>query len=455
MKLEKNGRYFTIAVYVLLTAFAIALFTALCVNAVSVRNALSHLISIFKPLLYALLLALLLVPVERFFSVRVFSFVEKKKAHPKLRKILSMTATYLLVLLLLIGFVALVIPQVESSYEDLAEKGPRYLTTAQRFLENQLSSFEIFDTVVTIPQRPFAYNKEAVASLDDLRPCLSLSSQLQNPMMAALREVRSSGVSLNLSGMLTGLLDHSYVLLSQAAPILLGALSSLLTEVKNAFLGLIISIYLLASRPKLAAQFRKLLAALFPGKGKERMTRIGQIAYRTFTEFISGKLIDGLIMGMFCFFAMTILRLPYAPLISVGIGVSNLIPFVGPVVGAAVGALIVFLSDPLSALWFLIMILALQQLDMNYIEPKLVGDHSGMPTLLILTAVVVTGGFLGVIGLFIGVPLFAVLYALVSEWIENRLGKKGFPTEMDAYYERDIFHEPPGFSFSSEEKERK
>ena len=160
---------------------------------------------------------------------------------------------------------------------------------------------------------------------------------------------------------------------------------------------------------------------------------------KTFSAFISGKIIDSLIIGTICFIGMHILGLPYVILISVIVGVTNIIPFFGPFIGAIPSTIIMLTVDPIKALYFVIFILILQQLDGNVIGPKILGDSTGLPSFWVMFAIIVGGGMFGFVGMIVGIPAFAVIYTYVTRYVNHRLKSKGLPIETKVYQEVSFF----------------
>ena len=157
---------------------------------------------------------------------------------------------------------------------------------------------------------------------------------------------------------------------------------------------------------------------------------------QVFSGFVRGKLLDSLIIGILCFIGCSILKMPYTPLVSVVVGVTNIIPFFGPFLGAIPSAFLILLVSPLKCLYFIIFIVLLQQLDGNVIGPKILGDSTGISSFWVIVAILVGGGFFGVPGMFFGVPVFACLRMLVKWLMDRRLARRGMPTEASAYVER-------------------
>ena len=153
----------------------------------------------------------------------------------------------------------------------------------------------------------------------------------------------------------------------------------------------------------------------------------------TFSKFIGGKILDSAIIGILTFIILTIFKMPYVLLISVIIGVTNIIPFFGPFIGGIPSAIIILFASPIQALWFIIIIIVIKQIDGNIIGPKILGDSIGISAFWILFSLLVAAKFMGVVGMIIGVPLFAIIYSIIKEVVEDKLRKKGLPVETEEY----------------------
>jgi len=216
-------------------------------------------------------------------------------------------------------------------------------------------------------------------------------------------------------------------------PLLGVMLRDILSSIWNIVLGLIISVYLLIDKEKFYALSKKVLFALF---SKEVANKIVELTHRsndTFGKFLSGKILDSFIIGILTFVILTIVKMPYALLISVIIGVTNIIPFFGPFFGAIPSIIIVMFVSPIKAFWLMLIILIIQQIDGNIIGPKILGDSIGISAFWILFSLLVTGKLLGFVGMVIGVPLFAVIYSIIKEVVEYKLDKRGLPKETEDY----------------------
>lgn len=203
--------------------------------------------------------------------------------------------------------------------------------------------------------------------------------------------------------------------------------------VYNFIIGLIVSIYLLLSKNRLLGHFKKLLYTLCPPTPANRTLEIARYTNRVFKGFLVGKLVDSTIIGLLCFLGTTLLRIPYSLLISIVVGVTNVIPYFGPFIGAIPSALLVLMLDPYKCLIFVIFILVLQQLDGNVIGPKILGNTTGVSSLGVLISILVGGGLFGLVGMLVCVPTYAVLYSLIKGSAEQKLKKNGLPTDTQTY----------------------
>ena len=202
-------------------------------------------------------------------------------------------------------------------------------------------------------------------------------------------------------------------------------------------IGIVVSIYMLASRKQYAAQATKLLYAALPPRHAGNVLEHVRFADRIFGRFIGGKIVDSLIMGAIARVGLRLLNMPYAVLMSVIIGVTNIVPFVGPIVGGIICVFITLIVDPMKALYLGVFVLVLQQVDGNIIGPGILGETTGLSSFWVLFSILLFGGLWGVVGMVIGVPLFAVIYSMVGTWANNRLQKKNLSTKTASYLDMD------------------
>lgn len=392
MKFEWNKRYNTYAAYAVavLIAAVICIFVFLRWDAVG--SLLSKIVGVCKPLIYAIGIAYLLWPLLTFFEKKVFAGLEKLKPRKKTVRILSLVCVYIIFLLALTLFFGTVIPQITSSFTMLMDKMSTYISTAQTWIDDFIGQTTFLDAELV---------NDIVEKLNDL--INQLITWIYNNFRRAI----------------TGVTSYA---------------ANFAAEIWNIVLGIIFAVYFLLFKENLLAQTKKLFVSLLSDTAYEKAEHYARLTDRTFGGFINGKLLDSLIIGILCFILMSIFRMPYTPLISMIIGITNVIPFFGPFIGAIPSAFFVFIADPGMTLWFILLVFLLQQLDGNVIGPKILGDFIGMSPLWIIVSITVMGGLLGVFGMFLGVPTFAVLYAFIKENTEKKLEKKGLPTETDAYY---------------------
>lgn len=386
-KVDWNKKYTTIAVY----AFLVILLSILCIffflNYSDFGGYIKKFFAILSPVLLGILFAYLLNPVVRFFENKAFAFITKNGKKRRLARALSVTCTYVIVLIALTGFVALVVPQIVSGYADLSSNMSNYIKTIQGWLASLAGTNEYISQIVE-----------------------------------------------KLTAYLSDLLGRLSELIAELLPSITKVLSGVITVIKNSFIGIIMSIYFLLAKERLGAQAKKIAKACMNEKKYESFMKNVTVADKSFGGFISAKILDSIIIGIICFFSMAMLGMPYYPLISLIVGVTNVIPFFGPFIGAIPGVFIIFITNPTKALWFIVLIFLIQQLDGNYIGPKLIGSSIGLEPVWIIVSITVMSGLLGFTGMVFGVPLFAVIYAFIKNSVESKLRAKGMPESTSEYY---------------------
>lgn len=204
----------------------------------------------------------------------------------------------------------------------------------------------------------------------------------------------------------------------------IGITSSIVGGVMNFILGSVFSIYLLLQKEELTRQLKRALYAFLPEHRVKRILEVGSLTNRIFGKFVSGQCIEAVILGALCFVGMTIFSMPYAMLVSMMVGVTALIPMLGAFIGSGIGVFLILMVDPMTAVWFLVYIVILQQLEGNLIYPRVVGKSVGLPGLWVLVAVTIGGSLWGILGILVSVPVCSVLYTLLREAINIRLAKK-------------------------------
>ena len=361
---------------ILLITYAVVL-VAFIVKIDAVGGWLSSVISAFKPLLIGFAVAFVLNRPCNFFAGLYGKKLPEKAA--KAARPLAVVTCDLIVVLLLAGVVALVVPELVKSIQTFAGNLSTYAGNFQA----------LYDSIV---------EKLDLQSLADL----NLSSAIREPLSKLL-----SGVLNALTNTLPQFITMTSVLVSGAI---------------TAVLALVFSIYMLSGGPKLTAQCRRLITAYLPERVSDPLLRVLRLTADTFTKYVSGQLIEACILGGLCFLGMCLFRFDYAPLISVVIGVSALIPVAGAYIGGAVAVLLLIMISPLEAFLFLVFLVVLQQLEGNLIYPRVVGTSMGLPGIWVLAAVTVGSSMLGFVGLIASVPVTAVLYTLLRGDLHRREG---------------------------------
>ncbi len=389
-----------------ITAFlvlaAAMLFYYLIFNTKNITRGISRSLQILRPIIYGLILAYLMAPIVNGIENRILVPLWKKmdkeidtQKSRKTRRNISIVATVFLLILLLYLFFANIIPQLMQSLQNLVIQFPIYTKNLQNFINNVLRKNPQLST--TVNALLSNYNSE-VANI--------ISSKIVPMLQETITRVSSNLVS-------------SFV--------------SVLTTLWNLVIGLIVSIYLLASKEHFTAQAKKLVYSVFRRERANQIISDAQFVKHTFADYISGKLIDSLIIGLLCFIGTTCLVMPYSLLVSVIVGLTNIIPFFGPYLGAIPSALIIFMVDPQKTIVFIVFILILQQFDGNFLGPKILGDSTGLSSFWIIFSITVMGGYFGILGMAIGVPIFAIFYAAIRSAMNKSLKKKNLSVNTGDY----------------------
>lgn len=362
------------------------------INLKRVSGVFSYIGGILRPFIIAAIFAYIVNGPMMFFERLFGKLTDKKKPRPVLKRVLAIIAAWVACLAVLVLFFVIIVPDVKVSITTLINNLPGY--------------FESLKTLISTLAGKYGFD---ISYLDSF-----MSFQI------------------TADGVMEIIDKYSDALIPQLANIanLSVQIGSFIADV---IIAIIVSVYLLFSKETLIAQLKKVLYALFRRRFVDACVRVARETHRTFSGFINGKLLDSLIIGILCFIGMSILKYEYALLISFIVGVTNVIPFFGPIFGAVPSVLLLLMIDPWHAFWFAVFVFALQQLDGNVIGPKILGDSTGLPALWVMFAILVGGALWGVAGMFVGVPLFAVIYRFSKEIFENLLKKKNMPESTTAY----------------------
>lgn len=386
MKINWNTKYNTISVYTFIVVCAIIAFYLSISQMSALMNKISHIIVIFKPFIMGFAIAYILDFVLRFYENVVFEIKFFKKFNIKSKRWLGLLFTYVTAFLFIALFIHFVLPQLIDSIVGLVNDIPLYIQDTTKFINGLIDK-------------------------------LDLGEQYQ-------------GV---INENFNNLIDYIIKVATNLLPMLGGLLTALLSSIWNIVLGLIISIYLLIEKERFFALSKKITYAILPKRAAIKTIELTHRSNDTFGKFLSGKILDSFIIGILTFVVLTIFNMPYTLLISVIVGITNIIPFFGPFIGAIPSVIIILFVSPIKAFWFLVIILIIQQIDGNIIGPKILGDSIGISAFWILFSILVAGKFLGLVGMIIGVPLFAIVYSIIKEIIEDKLDKKGLKTETEDY----------------------
>ncbi len=373
----KNDRYFTLCVYV----FLLVLLSAVAIKAIfsfgQTRAFFAGLFRALAPFLIALLIAYILTPFVRRVNWLLHRCFKKLKEKPGM--VLSLLIVYLIAIGLVITLLIYILPEVVNNLADIIRKIP----DAYR---------DLLGLIETLQER---FPNVDFSSITDML------KSTQSDVVASLQDV-------------TG----------RIIPVLYTASVSIVTWLANFVIAVVVSVYMLYGKRPLLRMFKIILYALVPRKRVPLVKEILIDCNHIFSQFVVSKMVDSLIIGILCALLMTILRLPYVFLISVFVGITNMIPYFGPFIGAIPGIVIMLAVSPIKALIFLIMILCLQQFDGLFLGPKLMGNSTGMKPLWIIFAITIGGKFFGVLGMFLGVPVVAIIAYLAERFMSWRLRLK-------------------------------
>ena len=416
MKLHRNEKYVKWGLTALAVIVAGTLFWIIFSNLRGFYGLILDFLEIISALLYGCLFAYLMNPVMK----RVQGWMDKllskrnisERAAKRASKTVGIVVAVLVLLAAMYAIVALIVPNLIESLRQLlsAEQLQSYYDTASKWLENLIADTDF-------------------------------ERWLNQNVGSALELVMEELKKIDITSILSGLTSSVY---------------NVVLAVFNILLGIVAAVYILVFKDKLKAQSKKLTVAVFNADHANRLFELARRTDRIFGGYLIGKIIDAVIVGVITYIGMLIMGMPYAPLIATIVGVTNVIPFFGPLLGMIPSALLLLIDDPLNALYFVIFILILQQIDGNIIENRILGEKLGISDLWVLVAILIFGGVFGFAGMLLGVPIFAVLYMLISDGINKRLKKKRYPVETEAYYSirtvEELPSEPsPSYSFVSVE----
>lgn len=404
MKFEFNKRYATIAVYTFIVLAGVVLFSSFLSNFRTYQSYFQKIFGLLRPFVYGFGIAYILNPILKFVEQDCLTPLVGGHVADKPKRMFSILLTYLLAAGVVAIFVMIILPQLTSSITGLVNSMLNFINSAEmdaliRYMMGLFTDVNLSDTM-------FGYIGQYAS--DIVKNTYSLLTNRLLPMMTNLT-----------TGLASGLL--------------------------NIVLGIIISIYMLADKERFGAGIKRIWYAVLPSSKADWILELAGDANRVFGGFISGKLLDSLIIGIICFLGMSISNfiflsldlsrfiMPNPMLISVIVGITNVIPYFGPFIGAIPSFFIIVIERPLGALVFLAFVVALQQFDGNILGPKILGDSTGLSAFWVIFSITLFGGLYGFVGMFLGVPVFSVIFMLLTRLVRSRLVKRGMPLELGDY----------------------
>lgn len=400
MKKHMDKKYLHAGLTAFLVAVCILVFYWIVTDWNLLFSGVGKVIKVLNPLIYGLVFAFLLAPICNFVELHWFMplckkmFKKRPQSAPRVARGFSVAASLIFGITVVSAIVWLIIPQTYDSIKTLIDDMPGYINSA----------------------------------LADLEKWVKSDSVLEAQLLSVVDSMYNSALDWIQNGLLPRMDD---ILVQVTAGVV-----SVVTVVFDVVVGLVITVYLLADKENFLAQCKKTVYCLFPKHKANGIVKTASFTFDMFGNFITARLIDGVIIGIINYIVMLILGMPYPELISVIVGVTNVIPFFGPFIGAIPSALLILIADnggPLVCLIFIVYTIVLQQVDGNIIGPALLGSKTGIGSFWVIVALLVGGGLFGFVGMVCAVPLFAVLYALLKKAGNARLREQGMQEETTAY----------------------
>jgi len=437
------SKYFLWGLTGFLTVVACILFYFIINNTAKVASFFNGINKIMMPVYFAMIIAYLLAPILNFIENKILYPITRKmkvKDIRRKRKVIrgiGIFITLLVAISFVFGLLFMMISQIVPSITKLLDNYPLYVDNFQQWVKNTLAknptlvNFILDQTGNSSEQIEDYITKDLWTNITKILPFMDNEGNIDWTMM------------------------QEYI------KTILGGVGTAFKVLWNSVLGLMISVYLLAGKEKFAGRSKKLTYSMFKRHTANEIIKDVRFANKTFIGYFGGKVIDSIIIGILCFIGTTCLRTPYAPLVSLFVGITNVIPYFGPFIGAIPSALLIFLVDPMhpwNTILFVIFILVLQQIDGNVIGPKILGDSTGLEGFWVIFAITVFGGLFGIPGMIIGVPLFAIIYAGLKALATRSLNKKKLSSDSVEYIDVDYIDTEGNvhlFDYEAIEKEKK
>lgn len=421
MKFRIDRKYLKIGFIAFLVIAASICFYYLIFHGDRFSVQIKEIARIVSPVLYGIIIAYLLTPlvntIENSFLIPLTIKLKKKSAvtdnNRKHIRVISILFTIILVFFFIYGFFSILIPNIVKSVRSISYQFPYYIQNLTKW------SAKFLDDNPDIERVVFLLFDEYSEKITDF-----LNHSIIPQMEVIVRQV-----SLSMIGLLKALW--------------------------NFIIGFIISIYVMYNKESFAGQGKKLVFALFNTNTANQLIKDVRFTSDTFIGFISGKILDSFIIGCICFAGTSVMEIPYALLVSVIVGVTNVIPFFGPYLGAIPSAFLILMVNPIKCVYFILFILVLQQVDGNLIGPKILGESTGLSGFWVIFSITIFGGIMGIPGMIIGVPFFAVLYAMIRRFANRLLEKRGLPTETTKYLDVDYIEDNNIFVTRTEKQRKK
>ena len=389
MKLDRKN----VRIILLIITFAVVLYTA-AQNLAAIYGAVATVWNVFGVVITGLAMAFVLnVPLKLFENRVFYGMSEDRRPYVrKMRRPVSLVCALVVTLGVIVILIAVIMPQLTATVAEVASQLPDYINSVVQWLRDFLSGFGI--TVDALED--FSVDWEQVFS--------DLTTYLKEGSANVSESAASAG-----SSVVSTVTDVG---------------GSVISTVMNTFLGLIVAVYVLAQKERIGHFMKRCIDAFLPHRASSAISRIASMASETFSNFVAGQFTDSCILGVLCYVCMRIFRFPYPEVISVVIGVTSLVPMVGSFIGEVIGARLILIVSPIKALLFIVMVLAIQQVDGAFIYPRIVGKSVGLPGVAVFCAVIVGGNVAGVLGSLLGVPVCALLYALLREAVDARQNRR-------------------------------
>lgn len=364
-------------------------------NIGKIAGVVQQIAGILMPVIYGAIMAYLMAPVyNRVYAVLIKKYgakFEKPASASHLAKAVATVVAVVLLCAIAMGLISMMLPQLYRSVMNVVNSAPSNVNAFYDWLNETVSG-------------DYSYKEEV----------LSVYQSIIDMWNGFVNNTLKPNIDV-----IVGQVYHS--------------VRSVLVLVYNLVIGLIVMVYLLNIKDKLLPQFRKVVFAALPEEWAVRVVEELHYVNLVFGGFIIGKIVDSIIIGLLCFAVLSIINMPYTLLVSVIVGVTNVIPFFGPFIGAIPSTILILTVSPLKALYFLIFVFFLQQFDGNILGPKILGDRTGISSFWVLFSILLFGGLFGFVGMIIAVPTWAVLLHFVKNVSESRLRKRGLPVETEAY----------------------